>query len=276
MFAIYNDAMNDSTLVSNLFIDEYMKDANDAQLKIYLYLLRCMSSGRGAGIQEMADIFNHTEREVMRSLRYWEKKGLLNLEFDGAKNLTAVRISDLRDLEETRTSSAPAPGRVISIAPRLTPPQEEEAGEGSEKKEASAAPAKRKKHSSDAVTAFMGSGERAQLLFIVEQYIGKPLSVNEIEVIYYISEDLRFSDDLIDYLLQYCVDRGKKDFRYIEKVALNWAEKGVTTAKQAERVVSGAAKTRSSAPRQKASSNRFNQFEQHQYDFDALEKILNS
>ena len=47
MFAIYNEAMNDSTLVSNLFIDEYMKDANDAQLKIYLYLLRCMSSGRG-------------------------------------------------------------------------------------------------------------------------------------------------------------------------------------------------------------------------------------
>lgn len=275
MFAIYNEAMNDSTLVSNLFIDEYMKDANDAQLKVYLYLLRCMSSGRGAGIQEMADIFNHTEREVMRSLRYWEKKGLLNLEFDGAKNLTAVRVSDLRSLEPAEESAPPAPGRVISIAPRLTPLRDEAAAAAPEKEAAPAAPAKREKHSSEAVSAFMGNEERAQLLFIVEQYIGKPLSVPEIEVIYYISEDLHFSDELIDYLLQYCVDRGKKDFRYIEKVALNWSEKGVSTTKQAERVVSGAAKTRN-APRQRASSNRFNQFEQHQYDFDALEKILNS
>lgn len=273
MFAIYNEAMNDSTLVSNLFIDEYMKDANDAQLKVYLYLLRCMSSGRGAGIQEMADRFNHTEREVMRSLRYWEKKGLLTLELDGAKNLVSVRMSDLKELEKTAAPSQDRKeDRVISIAPRLTPLPEDETG----KEKASGGTAKREKHSSEAVSAFAGNEDRAQLLFIVEQYIGKPLSVPEIEVIYYISEDLRFSDDLIDYLLQYCVDRGKKDFRYIEKVALNWSEKGVTTAKQAERVVSGAASRRGNSPRQKASSNRFNQFEQHQYDFDALEKLLNS
>lgn len=37
---IYPDNHVDSTVVSNLFIDEYMKDANDAQLKVYLYLLR--------------------------------------------------------------------------------------------------------------------------------------------------------------------------------------------------------------------------------------------
>ena len=35
----------EATVVSNLFIDEYMKDANDAQIKIYLYLLRMMSAG---------------------------------------------------------------------------------------------------------------------------------------------------------------------------------------------------------------------------------------
>ncbi len=39
----------------------------------------------------------------------------------------------------------------------------------------------------------------------------------------------------IDYLIQYCVDRGKKDFKYIEKVAVSWAEEGITTPKQAEK-----------------------------------------
>jgi len=37
-FRIYQDNYADFTVVSNVFIDEYMEDANDAQLKIYLYL----------------------------------------------------------------------------------------------------------------------------------------------------------------------------------------------------------------------------------------------
>ena len=30
----------DATVLSNVFIDEYVKDANDAQLKVYLFLVR--------------------------------------------------------------------------------------------------------------------------------------------------------------------------------------------------------------------------------------------
>ena len=54
------------------------------------------------------------------------------------------------------------------------------------------------------------------------------------KTILYFSDVLHFSADLIDYLLQYCVDKGKKDFKYIEKVAVNWAEQGITTPKQAQ------------------------------------------
>jgi DnaD/phage-associated family protein len=46
---------------------------------------------------------------------------------------------------------------------------------------------------------------------------------------------LKFSDDLVDYLVQYCLEQGKKDFRYIEKVAVNWAEEGITTPKQSQK-----------------------------------------
>ena len=45
---------------------------------------------------------------------------------------------------------------------------------------------------------------------------------------------LHFSFDLIDYLLQYCIDRGKRDFRYIEKVAISWAEAHIETTEQAQ------------------------------------------
>ena len=70
MFTVYSENDTDSTLVSNLFIDEYMRSANDAQIKIYLYLVRMMRARRATSIADMADKFNHTEKEVCRSLEY--------------------------------------------------------------------------------------------------------------------------------------------------------------------------------------------------------------
>ena len=77
---IYKDNDADSTVVSNLFIDEYMKDANDAQLKIYLYLLRMMNAHLATSVSDIADKFNHTEKDVIRALKYWEKNHLLDLD----------------------------------------------------------------------------------------------------------------------------------------------------------------------------------------------------
>jgi DnaD/phage-associated family protein len=93
-------------------------------------------------------------------------------------------------------------------------------------------------YTADQLKKFKEQGSTAQLLFIAQAYVGKPLSVNDIKTIYFMQDILHFSDDLIDYLIQYCVERGKKDFRYMEKVAINWAEEGITTPKQAQAVSS--------------------------------------
>ena len=90
-FKIYQQNSVDVTVVSNLFIDKYMKDANDAQLKIYLYLLRMMNAGLTTSVSDIADKFNHTEKDVMRSLKYWEKNQLLSLEYDEGRSLTGIR-----------------------------------------------------------------------------------------------------------------------------------------------------------------------------------------
>lgn len=89
----------------------------------------------------------------------------------------------------------------------------------------------------DQLRDFKNDEETSQLLFVAEQYIGKPLSASEIKTILFFSDRLGFSSDLIDYLIQYCVEKGKKDFRYIEKVAISWAEEGITSPKQAAKAV---------------------------------------
>ncbi len=228
-FTIYQDNYADSTIVSNLFIDEYMKDANDAQLKIYLYLLRMMSAHMATSISDIADKFNHTEKDVMRALNYWEKNHLLSLEYDDAKSVSGIRLLNV--------DSRPC-ADIVPITPVVPVQRKEEpaAGQLSYPAEGDkSSPYEKPSYSLDQLREFKSNEETAQILFVAEQYIGRPLSANEIRTILFFSDKLAFSSDLIDYLIQYCVDKGKKDFRYIEKVAVSWAQEGITTPKQAAR-----------------------------------------
>lgn len=217
---VYRDDQADSTVVSNLFIDEYMKDANDAQLKVYLYLLRKMNSRQATSLPDIADKFNHTEKDVIRALKYWEQRQLLDLDFDETgKELTGIHIRNL-------DAGAVSDKRAVSSFVPVPAPAEAPA-------EASVSPHAKPAYSADQLREFKSRQDTMQLLGIAEAYIGKPLTPSEIKTILYFSDRLRFSDDLIDYLIQYCVDNGHKSFHYMEKVALEWAEAGITTPEQA-------------------------------------------
>lgn len=243
---IYQDNFNDSTSVSNQFIDNYMKDANDAQIKIYLYLLRMMGGNLPTSISEMADKFNHTEKDILRALKYWEKNQLLTLDYDSSKNITGIHIKNLSSANcpDSAAASENAAGpaetaaetaEIVPITPGIsrTARREETSREPQQGTGRTAAAS----CTLDELKAFREQADTEQLLFIVEQYIGKPLSTSNIKTIFFLCDTLHFSADLVDYLVQYCVDRGKKDFRYIEKVALSWSEQNITTTRQAASMI---------------------------------------
>lgn len=256
---INSDGYATYTAISNQFIDEYMKDANDAQIKVYLYLIRMMSANRTTSVSEIADKFNHTEKDVMRALKYWEKANLLSLDFDASKNLTGIRINSAGQEEtpspvqpvatcfaEAPVLTTPTASAFSAQAPVLTSPLSMQmpvmtivSKPAEDTVSGNVAPAEdtfaKPSYTADQLRNFKDKSNTSQLLFVAQEYIGHPLTVSEMKSILYFSDCLHFSDDLIDYLIQYCVDRGKKDFKYIEKVALNWAQSGVTTPKQAEK-----------------------------------------
>ena len=222
---IYKDNQEDATVVSNLFIDEYMKDANDAQLKVYLYLLRMMNAKQATSVSDIADKFNHTEKDIIRALKYWEKQQLMELDFDQDKTLVGIHM---HTPEEALSHSASPAGKFVPSSGEIAlVPQVSTAVQ---------APLFMKPvYSAEQLLEFKSRENTAQLLFIAETYIGKPLTPSEIKTILFFTDELRFSDDLIDYLLQYCVGKGKKDFKYIEKVAISWAEQGISTPEEAQK-----------------------------------------
>ena len=224
----------DFTVLSNCFIDTYMADANDAQLKIYLYLLRMVNAGQNTSISDLADLFNYTEKDIIRALKYWEKKKLLKLSFREDKSLESLQFLPIPDAAKEAGDGKNSPAiptpipsvRLFTTVTDLTKENEPEQ---------SADPYEKPQYSLDQLKAFKSNEASSRLLFIAEQYIGRPLSPSEMKTILFFTDELHFNEDLIDYLLQYCVEKGKKDFKYIEKVAINWATEGVSTVKQAQK-----------------------------------------
>ena len=67
----------------------------------------------------------------------------------------------------------------------------------------------------------------------VEMIIGRPLSQKEMETYINWTKIFNFSYELILYLISYCVNKNKKDFRYIEKVAIAWSDLNIKTLDEA-------------------------------------------
>ncbi len=265
---IYQNIHKEQTVVSNCFIDDYMAEANDAQLKIYLFLIRMMSANLPTSVTDIADKFNYTEKDVLRALMYWESRQLLALEYDAAHNLSGIQVLSLDNPYE-QVKTAPRITPVLSFirpasmqngmtAPRpmaaasamsaqnpmtarmnAAPAQMQASSTGTATiteyptRELSSQPEK-PSYTMDDLKNFKNNDEVQQLLFVTEQYLGRQLTRGDMETILFLYDRLGFSADLIDYLVQHCVERGKKDFRYIEKVALSWAEQGITDPKQAQ------------------------------------------
>lgn len=265
---IYQNIHKEQTVVSNCFIDDYMAEANDAQLKIYLFLIRMMSANLPTSVTDIADKFNYTEKDVLRALMYWESRQLLALEYDAAHNLSGIQVLSLDNpYEQVRTAPRITPVlsfiRPASMQSGMTAPRPMAAASAMSAQNPmtarmNAAPAQMQASSTGTATIteyptrelssqpekpsytmddlknFKNNAEAQQLLFVTEQYLGRQLTRSDMETILFLYDRLGFSADLIDYLVQHCVERGKKDFRYMEKVALSWAEQGITDPKQAQ------------------------------------------
>jgi len=214
----------DVTILPNAFLDGYMPHANGEFVKIYLYLLRVSQDpAKSVSLSQIADRMTCTENDVVRAVRYWEKTGLLIVESDEKRNITGITFADpVRSKEETVQEKRPKNTRDAS-------PNE---GSSSKAEE----PVRKDEPytlTEDKMAELAGKEDVQELLFIAEKYMSRPLTRTDQQKIFYFLDGLRFSTDLIDYLIEYCVSRGHKSIRYIEKVALAWHDAGIKTVTEA-------------------------------------------
>lgn len=229
-----NKYQTNATLLPNDFIDNYMIDANGEFVKVYLFLLRHLDDPCSSlTLTTIADCLNNTENDILRAFRYWEKTGLLRLERDADGKIVCIELergsvlasADSADLGPAGSSSVSSEQPVPAVLPGAAA-----------QTEASARPDISAARTGNAVPldAFRAQKEIKSLLFITEQYLGKTLTYSDMETITYFYETLHMSADLIEYLIESCVENGHKSMHYIRKVAFSWAEAGIETVSQAK------------------------------------------
>ncbi len=227
--------------VSNFFIDYYMTEANGEFVKVYLYLIRLLNSGRAVTVADIADHFNSTEKDICRAIRYWIKEGVLQLEYTKDKVLTGITMLPLTAKASNIGNSSLLSMLGIDDSEEQTATVEPEPKKTVVAKEAHDEPAvpemvnhkpsyAEDKESNDKVFA--------NLLFQMKTYYQKPVTRADIDTLIYIYEDLAFDSDLIEYLFELCLEIGKMNRRYMQAVAINWYQKDVTTVEQAKLVSS--------------------------------------
>lgn len=261
---ISSDIATSFTTVSDIFIDQYMPKANGEFVKVYLYLLRATGSGAGiATISEIADHFSNTEADIIRALNYWASEGILQVQTgaDGqimGINLCSLSVSGMQaaqsniqsavadnaaqnNLQNSVVNNAAqnnlqnsvvnnAAQNISTVNTRMHDSVVEKLKSQTPDKAASS----QKEYTLDEIKEFRKNPDISELFFIIETYLKHTLSSTDTNMVLYWLDELHFSTDLVEYLVEYCITKAHSSLRYMNKVALGWADAGIKTVDQAK------------------------------------------
>lgn len=261
---ISSDIATSFTTVSDIFIDQYMPKANGEFVKVYLYLLRATGSGAGiATISEIADHFSNTEADIIRALNYWASEGILQLQ-SGADgqimgiNLCSLSVSGMQAAQSNiqsavadnaaqnnfqnsvvnnATQNILKNGVVNNAAQNISTADirmQDSVVEKLKSQTTDKAASSQKEYTLDEIKEFRKNPDISELFFIIETYLKHTLSSTDTNMVLYWLDELHFSTDLVEYLVEYCITKGHSSLRYMNKVALGWADAGIKTVDHAK------------------------------------------
>ena len=178
------------------FIDKYMCKANPTYVKVYIYALRLSFEKSGSfSLVNIANDLQILESDVVNALEYWDTVGVVKfLKKDDDYTLEFADFSKDEKIEKKET------------------------------------PFKKPTYTSREINASIkADNELAQMYKVAESILGNALSPSEVKTLYSFYDYLSLPVDVILVLVEYCTSMEKTSIRYMEKVAINWSETGITT-----------------------------------------------
>lgn len=207
-------------LVPSAFVDGYMIGADEVSIKVYLYML-CHINDENLSMDSIGQALGKSVSDVEGAVKRLAEHKIINLV--DKKDFCSIEMMPLTPCERT----------VIPVE------IEKDNSDATNTIELSEHP----KYLVKEINATLNENKDVRDMFLIaEQLLGKPLNHNEMKILYSFHDWLKLPTSVILMLLEYCTSVKKMDLRYIEKVAITWAEKGIDNFEKASVYIKGQAK----------------------------------
>lgn len=204
-------AVSGVTPVSNAFIEEYMTAADSAMFSvIYIYGLKCACLGDETDNSIIAEKLGVLESDVVKAWKYWEKCGIVRLSEDTIEFLP-IKDGKKQEAAATLEKRTERPFKPAGTMPVYT--------------------------SDEMKKMLIKIPELGQLVKTAEIAIGKPMGHSEVGTIIGFHTWLGLPFEVIAMLITYC---SGKPVSYMERVAIDWANRGISTTEEAESCINAA------------------------------------
>ena len=200
------------------FVDSYLAEAPELSLKLYLYLLRSMLDPSVLlSVRDMADRFDVTPNKVTLALHYWVEKGLLSLGYSDGE-LSDIMLLPVRKVAHSSEREVPAklsarPVQEVTVSSAPAP----------------SVPAPAPASPVFDIGALFDDADFTEILSLAEYYLKKPVNSAMRDAIATAYLTLEKKADVVEYLIEYCIDRGGSSPQYIKTVAGSWKDEGLTS-----------------------------------------------
>jgi len=212
---------NRVTPIPDAFIDDYLPNVkNPVFVLVYILAYRYFSVGIELSIKETAVKLGISNTDVMDAWKYWAENGLVAIKDFSEENFE-VEILEVERKNKKRKKKQEMAAPVAAKEEKHV--------------QISLVGDKPPDYSPEEMEKLKNSDNQLDYLFkVAERLLAKPLTYNEMNVLLGFYDWLKLPVDVIEVMLDYGISNGKKSMRYFEKVAIDWADNGISTADEAE------------------------------------------
>ncbi len=187
----------------NNFIERYMIKANPSFVIVYIYLLKKTINKEDIYLENISKDLNILASDIIKSLEYWQYENIISYkQIEGKVEIIFFSIN------EEDKSDIFKQNKIINIE---------------------------KKSLSEEQVTFYSQQENIQQLFrLAEKKLAKTLSYKDRDILISLYENYGMSLELIAVLFTYCIENGKNNLNYIEKIAIDWYENNIDSVEKVE------------------------------------------
>ncbi len=204
-----------ATPIADDFILNHMPLANGNYVKVYLYVFHLFlrtseNASAGFSTKDTASALGMMESDIMQALQYWNEKHVLSLTQDGEQLwLSFPPYHSFVPTDPDPKGIGPDQTKVVRVEHKPT-------------------------YSPEEIGIYEQNPIIKDLFTTASRLLGEQFSFPNLSLLFSFYDYYRLPVNVIKFLMEYCIQNGNRSLRYMEKVAQDWSDRGITTVEAAK------------------------------------------